>query len=988
MKRVLSMAPWSHCSHNSTNSRSQNSSNGVNRNNILKIRGSISISKSDISVKRGSLSARKGSISARRGSLSARRGNISARRGSISARRARVSVNNTQTSIASMGLLVVVVVALATFGAGSELPDRECCDSAPPPPPHYHTVTSTTTTTTPQPPTYGSGHEQQQEHQTLNCLLAKQLCDEDTNCSAILKVLPTLCGPELVACSTVTVSRCQAALRTLVQFPWFQPTCLCREPRLDPQCNAFRDLVFDHPCVFVTRKEVDMHPLSYIPNCEEAADICRNNPWCMQRFDLFRDTCKFREGQCRNPDREDCLKAWLQLRETPLLGCICPDGLDKKCSRLYSLVNENPCVGESYPGRVALMSRVSAALGTQLTRPVPVPTAAATLLIISSSHAAEPFYPLSTIHHFHQHLPVSKSDHNVSLEQLKHVAGTCHSALEDCMADSGCRSHLEMVSSHCDTAYCHKDACRSSIQDIYKFLLETNQDLALKIALCVCSDRSQTRCVQGQRRLHPPCARLSQSVSDSQCHNLGRDCRSDRVCRYRLEHYELSCAADTMTGRCAGQHQECTKAMLGLLGTDLHTNCVCKGSAFQDINQCLAWKRLLWGNPCVVESQLTYHLAHLGLDADILVSSFTDDHHQQVDPHDQAGEKGPSPQYAVGRGDGYNDHESPDDQNDADAELIQVDDSRLQARKVGSTAQSDPTLPQVDLASPPSTTTTSTTTTATTTLPEKYCLVKRAWEPSAHVIEAGSSIRLYKEGDEDCSELCFCDNDQQTKCKVLDCLESRPCETTFAVYNHNAPAYQMSRGACLCYSGDFICQRPRPEEYDLPTGLFLLVGFSRTEEALLRNVTGGSAIDALIPLQLIFRTISADMGEECRLEVFQQTVGNLVLQVRHYQVSSGVTNTTYSRYMMQEERNRCEKPVTKVAEMINKRAPRILHDVRLSLFVLAEVIDNVPSPQRISGGLPGPRSVGVRACWWAWVTGAALALAGKLHTGDWGVAIL
>ncbi|XP_045615570.1 uncharacterized protein [Procambarus clarkii] len=569
------------------------------------------------------------------------------------------------------------------------------------------------------------------------------------------------------------------------------------------------------------------------------------------------------------------------------------------------------------------------------------------------------------------------------------------------MAESTCRSHLEMVSSHCDTAYCHKDACRSSIQDIYKFLLETNQDLALKIALCVCRDttkQGQTECARAQRRLHPPCAHMSESVSARQCHNLGRDCRSDRVCRYRLEHYELSCAADTMTGRCAGQHQECTKAMLGLLGTDLHTNCVCKGSAFQDINQCLAWKRLLWGNPCVVESQLTYHLAHLGLDADILVSSFTDDHHQQVDPHDQ-GEQGPSPQYAVGRGDGYsihdNGYDSLDDQNDADAELIQVDDSRLQARKVGSTAQSDPTLPQIDLASPSSTTSTTTTTTLpttittsppTTTLPERYCAVKR--DTNTYIIEEGNSMRLYKEGDQDCSDLCFCELHEQTKCKVEVCVVSRPCETHYAVYHHNAPAYQAYRGKCVCYSGNFICQRPRQEEYDLPTGLFLLVGFSRTEEALLRNVTGGSAIDALIPLQLIFRTISADMGEECRLEVFQQTTDNLVLQVRHYQDTSGLTNTTYSHFMMLEERNRCEKPVTKVAEMINKRAPRILHDVRLSLFVLAEVIDNVPSPQRISGGLPGPRSVGVRACWWAWVTGAALALAGKLHTGDWGVAIL
>lgn len=27
--------------------------------------------------------------------------------------------------------------------------------------------------------------------------MAKQMCQEDANCSAILKVIPTLCGPEL-----------------------------------------------------------------------------------------------------------------------------------------------------------------------------------------------------------------------------------------------------------------------------------------------------------------------------------------------------------------------------------------------------------------------------------------------------------------------------------------------------------------------------------------------------------------------------------------------------------------------------------------------------------------------------------------------------------------------------------------------------------------------------------------------------------------------
>ena len=57
-----------------------------------------------------------------------------------------------------------------------------------------------------------------------------------------------------VACSTVTVTKCQAALRTLQAFPFFNPTCLCREPAVDPECNSFRDFLYDHPCIYVLKK--------------------------------------------------------------------------------------------------------------------------------------------------------------------------------------------------------------------------------------------------------------------------------------------------------------------------------------------------------------------------------------------------------------------------------------------------------------------------------------------------------------------------------------------------------------------------------------------------------------------------------------------------------------------------------------------------------------------------------------------------------------
>ena len=50
------------------------------------------------------------------------------------------------------------------------------------------------------------------------------------------------------ACTTITVSKCQAALRTLRGFDYFSPTCLCKEPHIDPKCNQLRDFIFDHPC--------------------------------------------------------------------------------------------------------------------------------------------------------------------------------------------------------------------------------------------------------------------------------------------------------------------------------------------------------------------------------------------------------------------------------------------------------------------------------------------------------------------------------------------------------------------------------------------------------------------------------------------------------------------------------------------------------------------------------------------------------------------
>lgn len=71
--------------------------------------------------------------------------------------------------------------------------------------------------------------------------------------------------------------------------------------------------------------------------------------------------------------------------------------------------------------------------------------------------------------------------------------------------------------------------------------------------------------------------------------------------RDKLEHYEQSCAVDSVTKKCAGKTTSCRKALIGILGTPLRTSCACQGTDLSQLYDCLGWQRLLWLNPCVGE---------------------------------------------------------------------------------------------------------------------------------------------------------------------------------------------------------------------------------------------------------------------------------------------------------------------------------------------------------------------------------------------------
>lgn len=79
--------------------------------------------------------------------------------------------------------------------------------------------------------------------------------------------------------------------------------------------------------------------------------------------------------------------------------------------------------------------------------------------------------------------------------------------------------------------------------------------------------------------------------------------------RSKLEFYEQSCAVDSVTKKCAGSTSVCREALLGILGTELRTNCACKGTDLSQIYDCVGWQRLLWANPCVGECAF-YFIKH------------------------------------------------------------------------------------------------------------------------------------------------------------------------------------------------------------------------------------------------------------------------------------------------------------------------------------------------------------------------------------------
>ncbi|XP_037087687.1 uncharacterized protein LOC119108209, partial [Pollicipes pollicipes] len=353
---------------------------------------------------------------------------------------------------------------------------------------------------------------------TINCKLARQLCVNDAACHSITTLIPRLCGQELVACSTVTVTKCQAALRTLVSFQFFQPTCLCKEPRMDPECNTYRNLVFDHPCFTVKRKDKDPYPVHALPTCRYALNACRQQPRCSRLYDNFIGSCSFDDNQCHMTDSDACYDAWNRLRLSPVFGCICPNMQESDCGSIFNVVHRNPCVVDVLGGVNASRRPTDPLLVTPLFDLTSEPTHASTLRRTLYGPERDQATDVRVQPPPRYHVSAGPAPPQDSV-----FRSSCHEAREGCLRDPSCRRKLQPVLSACDPSTCDRKICMQRLQNFYSGA-ETSR--SMEVAFCVCrrGPDGGGPCLRAMAELHPSCAQQPAGGVLPACHSVAERC--------------------------------------------------------------------------------------------------------------------------------------------------------------------------------------------------------------------------------------------------------------------------------------------------------------------------------------------------------------------------------------------------------------------------------------------------------------------------------
>lgn len=756
----------------------------------------------------------------------------------------------------------------------------------------------------------------------LHCLAAREKCLEDPACAVLLDVIAKTCRDTYdgTICRANGLDTCQGALRAAWNNDIFEGACLCSDQPVDEECRQLRDSLSDHPCSHVPRPDPSTGgDLATWPTCTYAYGLCYRNGKCKKIYDYFRRMCKVKEGECGMHSRVKCRRAFTKVQLTPVYGCLCHGEDDlEKCANIYTLINRNPCVdalywppgGEGSSAFVPGLEMTTQGLELSLwANQTDTPESQLFSPVVSALHGE-----VVGLHGVRTHpnmvfsLPTKGNGRESpvtgpppdSSTAIK-AKSTCQRAYHFCEEDMGCRVLLGNMLQACEAtaALCNRTECMYFVRDFYHL---GNPATTRAVALCICRYNDDA-CLEQQRKLHPPCAQRPE-VEMPACHEVAEQCRASADCRPRMERFVEACAVDRGTLQCQGPLEECRLALIDILGTPLRTNCACAGNDFALLYYCIEWQRMVWLNPCVVQAQKDYH-----------------ENRQPTNV--------PAPGATPGR-----DPAPPPSVNSNQRALHSTASSPSTSGPIPQSEESTlaPSYPEFHYTSTPDNT--------------EYCKVPSEDDEDIP-IAVGQGQRIYDRVDPDCSMICICMVGRELDCKHLDCPEKTACQTSMAVYRHNFRTYKAFRGHCICYSGNFICEKPPEGNYELNPGVYLFLGYSKFEEETIRKHTNFTLSTVVNFLQ---RMIFNYQTSPCKLAVYRTLEENLIIQAYLEEFDEERENNSITADMVRREDVTCSFYLRNLTLFINKGDVSIRNHMALSVLKLAAV--EVHVKPYLSAGAP------------------------------------
>jgi len=231
----------------------------------------------------------------------------------------------------------------------------------------------------------------------------------------------------------------------------------------------------------------------------------------------------------------------------------------------------------------------------------------------------------------------------------------------------------------------------------------------------------------------------------------------------------------------------------------------------------------------------------------------------------------------------------------------------------------------------------------------EYKFDRKIWKKRLFVDAASTSLGS---GSDDCA--CGEEFHLEVSCAFLVPIEKKHCDTDLAYYRHESPFYLEHRGRCICYSGEFICEKKINAPTTALLGVHLFLGFRRRDSELLmerlqEKIGSTSPVDENKEItsavqEYVSNYIHRNNKTVCSITMTELVDENIVLVATMHRKDQEMMKNAMSNEMKHAEKEECYGAFLDIADPINSRDAGMRAHAVMSMFKIASAEANVPPP--------------------------------------------